>query len=1060
MSTTDITPVIYRYFTVDLLTNEVLAEIPFQDVTYERALSAAGSFSGTIPVLPDSDKFDLYQTTLPGKTALYVMRNDTCVWGGIIWTRSYDIVSRTLSVSAAEFISYLQHRTVWGNFIYEKNAEDVSVSTIGGNTVVTVTLPSDSPYTAPANTYVHINFKKPVLFGLNGFYKVRSSPASNTTTFSVTMNSYPENRTISSVSRTTGIARINTTAAHEFQEGMVVDISGVTPNTVYVFNGTHTVKNVVSNTAFEFDTSIRVTKKECAKGLVGSAYYATLTLDVNETTGHGIEVNDSILVVGVGPQFDTDITNPTVVTAKSNTTVTYLSTKAKNRVKEANVVGGYVSGEDITSTGTAPNGTAKLNFSTDDVMVTFRASTYDYISQFLREIFTDFVINTGDDMGYVPTLLAGKIQSNPEVVSKKIANNVATLTLATKPVMIAGQRIVVSNLGSPFDGTYTVSAVDRSANTVSYARTSGDTGPTAVTHAPKKVTYRKLENGIATLTVESITYDVTFRQRTGTTVTLTTSGNHTFNSGDQVTVASLIGAGFNGTYTLTGVTSNTVTYTSGTSGNVSTTAATGTIKLTSNAHGLSVGSLVKIENVDPPWYGINVYDSPSHTDSTGELVSEYTKVTAVPSSTTFSYRSTRKPKKSKRANDEVEYSNEYWFKSEPYSDFNVTRKTYNHETEIVRLNFDSDNNIIVGDTVEVTRTNTLVSTVFNGTFVVTGAGDKWIEYSSPSALTSSIVFQAGSGHVKAVKRKVTNARARVDYSAIVTSYSYGPFPTASNLGITIQNDLDSAFVDIPYKPSNLFGSELITAKEHLDKYITQTRGFDYRIDCRYNTSTNQFTRRFVFVPTGLKAAAPGVGSARPITDFETDGVDASQIVFEYPGNIANFSIDESTEDAATRFFVARSQTGSTGQAQFVAAHSRELLSSGWPLLDISEKQDWPVYDQALNVDGYRNQSFNDDTFKTAKRYLEESRPPVASISVTVNGSISPEVDEYSPGYWCSLILDDEFIQQRLASDLEPRSDVLIRKIVSMSVAVPNVPSYPEMVTLNLIPEWEVDLVGE
>jgi predicted aspartyl protease len=181
-------------------------------------------------------------------------------------------------------------------------------------------------------------------------------------------------------------------------------------------------------------------------------------------------------------------------------------------------------------------------------------------------------------MGYVPTLLAGKIQSNPEVVSKKIANNVATLTLATKPVMIAGQRIVVSNLGSPFDGTYTVSAVDRSANTVSYARTSGDTGPTAVTHAPKKVTYRKLENGIATLTVESITYDVTFRQRTGTTVTLTTSGNHTFNSGDQVTVASLIGAGFNGTYTLTGVTSNTVTYTSGTSGNVST-ADTGTIRL-------------------------------------------------------------------------------------------------------------------------------------------------------------------------------------------------------------------------------------------------------------------------------------------------------------------------------------------------------------------------------------------------------------------------------------------------------------------------------------------------
>jgi hypothetical protein len=71
---------------------------------------------------------------------------------------------------------------------------------------------------------------------------------------------------------------------------------------------------------------------------------------------------------------------------------------------------------------------------------------------------------------------------------------------------------------------------------------------------------------------------VSFRARTNTTVTLTTSTSHGFASGDVVVVASLIGAGFNGTYTLTGVTSNTVTYTSGTSGNVST-ADTGTIRL-------------------------------------------------------------------------------------------------------------------------------------------------------------------------------------------------------------------------------------------------------------------------------------------------------------------------------------------------------------------------------------------------------------------------------------------------------------------------------------------------
>ena len=35
---------IYRYFTTDLLTNEVLAEIPFKGVSFERSIKAAGSF--------------------------------------------------------------------------------------------------------------------------------------------------------------------------------------------------------------------------------------------------------------------------------------------------------------------------------------------------------------------------------------------------------------------------------------------------------------------------------------------------------------------------------------------------------------------------------------------------------------------------------------------------------------------------------------------------------------------------------------------------------------------------------------------------------------------------------------------------------------------------------------------------------------------------------------------------------------------------------------------------------------------------------------------------------
>ena len=97
----------YRYFAVDLMSNELLAEIPFTDVSYSRSIREAGTFSGSISITEATLNLSLYENTLPGKTAVYVTRNGICVWGGIIWTRSYDIVGKTLAVNASEFTSYL-----------------------------------------------------------------------------------------------------------------------------------------------------------------------------------------------------------------------------------------------------------------------------------------------------------------------------------------------------------------------------------------------------------------------------------------------------------------------------------------------------------------------------------------------------------------------------------------------------------------------------------------------------------------------------------------------------------------------------------------------------------------------------------------------------------------------------------------------------------------------------------------------------------------------------------------------------------------------------------------
>jgi hypothetical protein len=80
--------------------------------------------------------------------------------------------------------------------------------------------------------------------------------------------------------------------------------------------------------------------------------------------------------------------------------------------------------------------------------------------------------------------------------------------------------------------------------------------------------------------------------------------------------------------------------------------------------------------------------------------------------------------------------------------------------------------------------------------------------------------------------------------------------------------------------------------------------------------------------------------------------------------------------------------------------------------------------------------------------------------VTINGSLNPIVGTYNPGDWCSLRINDAFFKSRLASVLEPRKDVVVRKIDTIKVNVPNNPAFPEQIDLTLVPEWQVDAIGK
>ena len=331
------------------------------------------------------------------------------------------------------------------------------------------------------------------------------------------------------------------------------------------------------------------------------------------------------------------------------------------------------------------------------------------------------------------------------------------------------------------------------------------------------------------------------------------------------------------------------------------------------------------------------------------------------------------------------------------------------------------------------------SEILNGEYIILSATANTFSY-----LTSGLVNIAPS----AVAAGAT---------AVVTPYvligTYGPYTANSDIGGLDYSTNEYSGIDL--EPENYRGFELRNVGEELDKYsdrlssskrrsaspVERTDGFEYRIDCFYDPNTASFKREFVLLPINYPNP-PAPGEVSPISRFGAD-----ELVFEYPGQISDFSLDEKSDDAVTRMWAVGNigDLGEGASQPYSAAASLELLLDGWPILEDDVSENDEVDEVAL--------------YETASRYLSEFRPPLADITVGVNGSLNPVVGTYAPGDWCSLVIDDEFVKMRLASDLEPRDTVIVRKIDSYTVSVGNSPTFPEKVSLKLIAEWEVDKRG-
>jgi hypothetical protein len=880
MTTNEINPADYRYYAVDLLTNTLLVEIPFVDVTYGRALSKAGSFSGSIPIVEANAHLNLYENTMPGKTAIYILRNGVCVWGGIIWSRSYSPIDKKLTVDGAEFISYLYHRMVWQTLYY----------------------------------------------GSEPYYCSKYQAAS-------------------------GTATIYTSVEHEFEVGDVVKVYALNN----ALNGTHVITAIPSASSFSFAST------------------ATLSLSPSDI-GQARSVVDS-----------------------------------------------YDVARDI------------LGWLNEDF------STNDFLND---EAYGDKRINfPATDEEYT-------------VTNKLCVSNSTTLTLDRPHDLIVGQLVEIAAVDDLLDGYQTITAVP-SSTTIKYNVTGSVNISTAA--VTPYTSYDVTSKSISTTTLP-----ITFKAVSSNIATITTSTVHGLAVGDYVSIAKL---------------DNSVSYTK-----TATASSASTTLTVTSATNLVAGMLVSItgklsgNTVVEKIVGTTVtLNKPTLSAITSETVSftnqsvlnGTTNVISIPSSTTFTIP----------------------VDSADIGTTAVTASTGEASYKTVTLTTSANHGIVAGTSIIVEN----IGSDYDGNYVVASVPDvKTIKYTVFSTLNYVTTGVSGG---------------TVSWGGRLVAGTYGSYSSNSNIGIDSTEELSAKYLG---SSSKVFrGSDLRSFGDILEDFSKELEGFEYRIDCDFENDA--FTRTFTFVPfvdppvripvtlkqltsniaTITTSTAHGLvaGDETVITEVGSsfDGtitvvsaptattftfysynnnvpstastgyigvvhplsvLGADQYVFEYPGNIFQFTLNENAEDSATRMWVGGSADGLDGTASqpYAAAASKDLLNQGWPLLDeIEEKND--VDTVAAGKEALYNYALD---------FLGESRPPEATFNIEVNGSLDPVVGSYYPGDWCSIILDDEFVRMRLATDLEPRGDVIVRKIIAYTVGVPETPSFPEKVTLTLQTEWKED----
>lgn len=702
------------------------------------------------------------------------------------------------------------------------------------------------------------------------------------------------------------------------------------------------------------------------------------------------------------------------------------SVVAAKKILDALVNGaGNVPSRKLTRPGGAPGtvvanyGTAQAKTSVFNGVHTITAVTFNSVSFALRGI------NTPNRETPLPSL--------------SVTNRSATLTECSLVLPVAVARslavgdfiFVPMSFGNRFYGDHAITNISSNATTTTITyRKPGAKVDATVTALSVILLYRvfgsSLMNGefsvISTPTPTTFTYNLSMtivsRSATATECTLTFLTRYPISVGNTFNVSNVTTRYNGGNLIVKTVTTSgnntTITYVRGGAVEANTVSG-GTITPRRQDTAGEVFVPFEIENGDPK--AVAFRSSIHNGDRTITRVSR----TSVTFAQNLSY--TTQPASSRGVLEKA-------------SIFNVTDRAIIAATDntITYTLSGPRNNVIEVPASE--RAYLLCGSVFNGTYTVTDVNEDGTQFTIPVSRPGPTLRQ------KNITETVLPGFGSLTMKPSAIVSSFGPFPGNADVGFEFST---RGYSGVNILPATYRGFELKTVGEVLNSYSDSINGFEYRVDCVYDADTNMFRKIFVLIPINFPAP-PLAGDISPASRFGAD-----KLVFEYPGNIVNLQMNEDAGQSATRFFVlGENDLSADAGPPFSVKASTGFLAGTYG------KRRWPLLDEDEVLPDTDDETL---LYAQAIRYVTEARPPEGQISVFVNGSLSPVVGTYSPGDWCSVVVDDRFVQQRMRNDIELRDDVIVRKIDGIRVTVPDGTTFPEQVELTIVPEWEVDKRG-